>query len=99
MQPTHSSTLRTRAARRTLIIYYGTELPAQERARQLRDSTVVLQPYHPLCELGGFADYFPHALRFVYFNPTAIHPRLLTDPHVKAATLGYDARWDVERLD
>lgn len=99
MQPIHSSTLCTSAARRTLIIYYGTELPVQERARQLRDSTVVLQPYHPLCEFGGFADYFPHARRFVYFNPTATHPQLLTDPHVKAATLGYDARWDLERLD
>ena len=99
MQLTHSSMVYTSAARRTLIIYYGTELPTQDRARQLRDATVVLQPYHPLCEFGGFADYFPHALRFVYFNPTAAHPQLVIDPHVKAATLGHDARWNLERLD
>jgi hypothetical protein len=86
-------------ARRTPIIYYGTELPMRSRARQVRDAVVVLQPYHPLCEFGGFADYFPNARRFVYFNPTAAHARLLTDPHVKAATLGYDAIWDLERLD
>jgi hypothetical protein len=93
------SVAHTTATRRTPIIYYGTGLPVRERARQLRDAIVVLQPYHPLCEFGGFADYFPHAWRFVYFNPTAAHTRLLTDPGVRAATLGYDATWDLERLD
>lgn len=81
------------------VIYYGTDLPSRERARRLRNAVVVLQTYHPLCESNGFADYFPHARRFVYFNPTATQTRLLTDPRVRAATLDYDITWDLERLD
>jgi hypothetical protein len=93
------STASRPATGHTPIFYYGTELPIRERARQLRAATVVLQPYHPLCQTGRFADYFPHARRFVYFNPTAVQPGLLTDPQVRTAILGYDATWDLERLD
>lgn len=89
----------TTASRYAPIFYYGTDLPERERAMQLRDVIVVLQPYHPLCERGQFTDYFPHARRLVYFNPTAAHARLLTDFRTKVATLGYDATWDLERLD
>ena len=100
MVPGQSPVARTATANhRALIIYYGTEFPARKRARHLRNAIVVLQPYHPLCESGGFADYFPHAQRFVYFNPTAAPTALLTDPLVRAATLEYDATWDLERLD
>lgn len=89
----------TRATGQPPVIYYGTELPARSRARRLRDTSVVLQPYHPLCQTGGFADYFPHARRFVYFNPTAVQAGLLATPQVRAAIVGYDPAWDLERLD
>lgn len=93
-----SCATRPGAARHLPIIYYGTTTPARERTRRLRDVAVVLQLYHPLCQSGAFADYFPNARRFVYFNPTAATPPL-TDPKVQAATLGYDATWNLERLD
>lgn len=84
---------------RTLIIYYGTEMPNRELTRKLRDTTVVLQPYHALCQSGLFADYFPQAQRFVYFNPTAAHTDLLAGRDGGVAVLGHDDFWDVERID
>lgn len=94
MPKVHGSTKRN-----TPVIYYGTDLPLQIQSQQLRDAIVVLQPYHPLCQSGEFANYFPDARRFVYFNPTAVHERLLTDPEVQTAILSHDPAWDLYRLD
>ena len=81
------------------IIYYGTELPSRARARELKNISVVLQTYHPLCQLNRFADYFPHAQRYVYFNPTVVPRQFSTDPQLRAVTLEYDTKWNLQRLD
>jgi hypothetical protein len=83
----------------SLIIYYGTEMPKRELTRKLRNTTVVLQPYHALCQSGEFAEYFPQARRFVYFNPTATDSGTLADRTSNIAVLGHDDFWNLERID
>jgi hypothetical protein len=82
-----------------LILYYGVNLPARDRTRELCDTTVVLQPYHPLCQSGAFTDYFPHARRFVYWNPTGVSPCALPEDGPRLPILGYDDTWGLYRLD
>ena len=51
-----------------LIIYYGVETPLLKVSHQLKNTLIVLQDYHPLVQQRVYADYFPNAERFLYFN-------------------------------
>ena len=85
-----------------LCIYFGTDLPApgwtDERAGRGR-LDVVLEPYHPLVQGGGFADAFPTARRYVYVNPTTVDPWVLGQLSDPPPLLGRDERWGLPRLD
>jgi hypothetical protein len=54
------------------IIYYGTEVPNLQKTRDIRDTFLVLQKYHPLCQAALLERYFPNCRRFIYWNPCRI---------------------------
>lgn len=85
-----------------LCIYFGTEMPVpgwSDRAGEARRVDVVLEPYHPLVQGGGFADAFPDARRYVYVNPTTVDPWVLGQLSDPPPLIGRDARWNLPRLD
>jgi hypothetical protein len=85
---------------RTAIFYYGCELPANRAAAAaLRDTAIVLQPYHPLLVTGQFADYFPQCSLFVYWNPTGVPEADLAGAGPGIALLAPDPVWHLARLD
>lgn len=51
-----------------LTLYYGMDYPALAAAEHYT-GMVVLQPYHPLVAAGQFAEIFPRADRYLYYNP------------------------------
>lgn len=51
-----------------LALYYGMDYPSLAAAEHYT-GMVVLQPYHPLVASGQFAQIFPHADRYLYYNP------------------------------
>lgn len=51
-----------------LTLYYGMSYPSLAAAEHYT-GMVVLQPYHPLVAAGQFAQIFPHADRYLYYNP------------------------------
>ncbi|RIX28797.1 hypothetical protein [Amnibacterium setariae] len=80
-------------------IYFGVEPPETPLLTAIGTGDVVLEPYHPLVQDGGFADVFPHCRRYVYVNPTTVDPwhydRMADPPPIT----GRDARWGLPRLD
>ncbi|MCW2769577.1 MAG: hypothetical protein JWR27_1010 [Aeromicrobium sp.] len=82
-----------------LCIYFGTEMPDLTWSEDLGPSDVVLEPYHPLVQGGGFAEAFPDARRFVYVNPTTIDPWVLDQLADPPPMIGRDERWNLPRLD
>jgi hypothetical protein len=85
---------------RNAIFYYGTGLPPNVAwAAALRDTAVVLQPYHPLLTGGAFADYFPHCSLYMYWNPTGAPARDLAQAGQQVEVLGADPVWHIPRLD
>lgn len=50
------------------MIYYGMDDPNFAAAEGYR-GRVVLQSYHPLVATGRYAEVFPHAERYLYYNP------------------------------
>lgn len=82
-----------------LCVYFGTEMPDPAWAQDLGAIDIVLEPYHPLVQGGGFAEAFPDARRFVYVNPTTIDPWVLGQLADPPPLVGRDDRWDLPRLD
>jgi hypothetical protein len=85
---------------RTAIFYYGCEPPASRAAAAaLRDTAIVLQPYHPLLAAGQFADWFPHCSLWVYWNPTGAPAADLAGAGPGIGLLDPDPVWNLARLD
>lgn len=84
---------------RRACVYFGIDAPDASWASSLRGADVVLEPFHPLVAEGGFAERFPHARRYVYVNPTSVDPWLLEHGPAGAPVSGWDARWDLPRID
>lgn len=45
------------------VLYYGMDEPASRCAATVKDTDVVLQPYHPVVREGRFEEVFPHCRR------------------------------------
>jgi hypothetical protein len=85
---------------RTAIFYYGCAPPANRvAAAALRDTAIILQPYHPLLASGQFADCFPECSLFVYWNPTGVPEADLAGAGPGIALLAPDPVWHLARLD
>lgn len=80
-------------------VYFGVDVPDAAWSKSLRNADVVLEPFHPLVADGGFADRFPHARRYVYVNPTSVDPWRLERDASDAPVAGWDARWNLPRID
>ena len=59
---------------------------------------VVLQPYHPIVQSGTYANWFPHARRFVYVNPTAVDRVRCSDVTDAMVFHDPDDPWGLPRL-
>lgn len=62
-----------------LLLYYGQSYPCLEAAEHY-EGMVVLQPYHPIVTGSQYAQIFPNAQRYLYYNPVKTwgKPEMLT---------------------
>jgi hypothetical protein len=82
-----------------LILYYGTETPLLTVSHQLKNSFVVLQDYHPIVQHRVYADYFPLAERFLYFNCCKIPMEGNDLPASEIKFAQKDSLWNCLTLD
>lgn len=81
------------------IFYYGTEIPCIERTRRLTNAFVVLQDYHPLCDRGHFANFFPGCRRYLYWSPARIDANDPALSRLRDCRLDQDSAWNTVGLD
>lgn len=86
-------------ATRDLIFYFGVEMPDPKWASAQTDVDVVVQPYHPLVQYGGYEETFPHARRYIYANPTTVDPWIYERSDSPPPLTGHDPVWHLPRID
>ncbi|MFZ4712728.1 MAG: hypothetical protein ACOYL6_03365 [Bacteriovoracaceae bacterium] len=85
--------------KKDVLFYYGLETPPLSTTLGLSDSYIILQDYHPLVQQGVFAEYFPLADRYLYWNSCKVPKSLCHLPPEEIVFAEYQAEWDCYILD